>query len=254
MAASSILLGVNIDHSATLREARFRAHGGTCGGVIEPDPVTFALYAEKAGADSITIHPREDARHIRRDDVRRLRAVLQVPLNMEMACTADMIAFAREIRPAHVCVVPESREEVTTEGGLNAVALRAELAGLTAELAALEIAVSLFIDPEPEQIEAAAAIKCPYIELHTGAFANAYYDLSARASEIERLRKAAILGHEAGIGVNIGHGINYTNVRHVRDLPHINEMNIGHSIVSRSLFTGVDAAVREMKRLIQPEQ
>lgn len=247
-----ILLGVNIDHCATLREARYRQSERGRGGMVEPDPTAFALAAERAGADGITVHPREDARHIRRGDVRRLRECLQVPLNMEMACTGGMTDFALEIAPAAVCVVPERREEVTTEGGLDAHAQKARVGDCVRRLREAGIAVSLFIDPEPRQIETAAEVGAPFIELHTGAFANAWYDPAARAAEFEKLTQAARLADSLGLTVNLGHGINYTNIRDVRGVPHVHEMNIGHSIVSRALFDGVRHAIQTMRRLMNP--
>ena len=247
-----ILLGVNIDHCATVREARYRAEKREHGEMIEPDPVAFALAAERAGADGITVHPREDARHIRRGDVHRLRDLLQVPLNMEMACTDEMIRFALEIRPAAVCVVPESREEVTTEGGLDAHGQRGRVAECVAEMNRAAIEASLFIDPEARQIETAAEVGAPVIELHTGAFANAWYDPAARARELEKLAAAAERAHSLGLVVNLGHGVNYTNIRDVRRVPHVHEMNIGHSIVSRALFDGIRDAIQTMKCLMNP--
>ncbi len=247
-----IFLGLNIDHCATLREARYSADKREHGEMIEPDPVAFALAAERAGADGITVHPREDTRHIRRGDVRRLRKALQVPLNMEMACTDDMIRFALEIRPAAVCVVPERREEVTTEGGLDAHGHRDRVAACVTEMNRAGIATSLFIEPEPRQIDAAAEVGAPVIELHTGAFANAWYNSSKRAEELSKLVTAAERAFSLGLIINLGHGINYTNIRDVRRVPYVHEMNIGHSIISRALFDGVSDAVQTMKRLMNP--
>jgi pyridoxine 5-phosphate synthase len=241
-----IRLGVNIDHAATLRQARYRGYDRLRGEMVEPDPAAFALEAERAGADGITVHPREDGRHIQKGDVRQLREVLQVPLNMEMACTQEMLEFALEIRPNTVCLVPEKREEVSTEGGLDVVAQEAAITAMVAQLLEGGIHTSLFIDPESEQIEAASRIGATYIELHTGAFANAYYGPEGEA-EAKRLEAAAKLGQRLGLVVNMGHGINYTNIERVRGIPGIYEMNIGHSIVSRALFTGIREAVREMK-------
>jgi len=246
---ASILLGVNIDHVATLRQARYREAGRTCGKMVEPDPVPIALLAEKAGADGITVHPREDLRHIQRDDVVRLREAIQTRLNMEMAATEDMLTFALEVRPDTVCVVPENRDEVTTEGGLDVAGQFDRIARITEAATAAGIGVSLFIDPDPEQIEASAKTTAKYVELHTGAYANAYYALQ-RQEEFQRLVKGANLGYDRGLVVNAGHGINYVNIKEIRTLPFLHELNIGHSIFSRSVFFGVDEAVREMIALM----
>lgn len=241
-----ILLGVNIDHCATLRQARYRDLETTCGGAVEPDPVAFALAAERAGADGITVHLREDRRHIQDRDVRRLRECIGTRLNLEMACTPAMIAYALEIRPDSVCLVPESREEITTEGGLDVVRNRDRVAVCVDAMNAAGIVTSLFIDPDEPQIELSAKLRAPWVELHTGAYAVAYATPRRRA-EFERLRVGAVQAHQAGLVVNAGHGINYVNIAEIRTLPHVHELNIGHSIVSRALFTGVDEAVREMK-------
>ena len=244
-------LGLNIDHCATVREARYPADPRQRGSLIEPDPVAFALAAQLAGADGITVHPREDGRHIQRHDVALLKQILQIPLNMEMAATDAMADFALEVRPAHVCIVPEKREEVTTEGGLDVVANQTRVAAITARCREAAIVVSLFIDPEMAQIEAAKAVGAPVIELHTGAFANGYDEPATRAAELKKLREGAAHGHSLGLTVNLGHGINYVNVADLRAIPGIHEMNIGHSIISRALFVGVDRAVREMKALMR---
>ncbi len=249
---SHVLLGLNIDHCATVREARYRDVNRVQGEMVEPDPVAFALHAQLAGADGITVHPREDERHIRRSDVTRLREVLQIPLNLEMACTDEMVVFALEVRPAAVCVVPEKREEVTTEGGLDVTTLQSKLKALVQAMRGAGIVTSLFIDPERAQIEAAAVVEAPMVELHTGSFANAWYDAGTRDVELKKLIEGAELAHALGLKVNIGHGINYANIRDARNIPHVREMNIGHAIVSRSLFTGVHEAVREMKSLMNP--
>jgi len=241
-----LLLGVNIDHCATLRQARYRDAGGRAGGSIEPDPVLFALYAERAGADGITVHLREDRRHIQERDVRRLRESIATRLNLEMACTPAMTAMALEIKPDSVCLVPENRQEITTEGGLDIVANRDRVAACVAAMNEAGIKTSLFIDPDAAQIELSAKLHAPWIELHTGAYANAY-GTPDQAREFQRLRLGAAQAHELGLTVNAGHGINYVNIAEVRTIPHLHELNIGHSIVSRSLFTGVDEAVREMK-------
>jgi pyridoxine 5-phosphate synthase len=241
-----ILLGVNIDHCATLRQARYRQASATVGGPIEPDPVTLAHLSERAGADGITVHLREDRRHIQERDVWRLRESIATRLNLEMACTPAMIEFALQLKPDSVCLVPESREEITTEGGLDVVGNRDRVKTCIDRMNAAGIKTSLFIDPEEPQIELAAKLHAPWIELHTGAYANAYHT-PAREAEFKRLTKGATLGHAAGLIVNAGHGINYVNISEVRTIPHLHELNIGHSILSRALFTGIEEAVREMK-------
>ncbi len=241
-----IHLGVNIDHCATVRQARYREAGATAGGAVEPDPVAFALAAERAGADGITVHLREDRRHIQERDVWRLRESIATRLNLEMACTPAMTEFALKLKPEFVCVVPESRQEVTTEGGLDVVGLRDRVRACVEALGAAGIKVSLFIDPDEAQIEVSAKLGAPFVELHTGAYANAYHT-PRRAKEFQRLRLGCARAKDLGLTVNAGHGINYVNIAEVRTLPHLYELNIGHSIVSRALFTGVDEAVREMK-------
>ena len=241
-----IFLGMNIDHCATLRQARYREAGATAGGAIEPDPVTFALLSERAGADGITVHLREDRRHIQERDVWRLRESIATRLNLEMACTPAMTEFALKLKPDSVCLVPENRQEITTEGGLDVVGNRERVRACVEAMNAAGIKTSLFIDPDEPQIELSAKLAAPWVELHTGAYANAYFS-SRRAAEFQRLRLGAVQAHEAGLVVNAGHGINYVNIAELRALPHLHEMNIGHSIVSRALFTGVEEAVREMK-------
>ncbi len=249
MSNARILLGVNIDHFATLRQARFREVDRNCGQMVEPDPVLLALLGEKAGADGITVHPREDSRHIQRDDVVRLRACIQTRLNMEMAATDDMLEFALKINPDTICVVPESREEVSTEGGLEVAGQFERIKEVTHAAQDAGIGVSLFIDPSPEQIEASAEIGADFVELHTGAYANAYYS-DERIPEINRLIEGAELADSRGLIVNAGHGINYVNINEIRAIPFLHELNIGHSIISRSVFYGLDEAVREMKTLM----
>lgn len=241
-----ILLGVNIDHCATVRQARYRDVGLTCGAAVEPDPVLFALLAERAGGDGITVHLREDRRHMQERDVWRLRESIATRLNLEMACTPAMTKFALELKPDSVCLVPENRQEVTTEGGLDVVANRDRVAAVTDAMNAAGIKTSLFIDPDEPQIELSAKLGAPWIELHTGAYATSYYT-PRRSAELQRLRLGAVRAHEAGLVVNAGHGINYVNIAEIRTIPHLHELNIGHSIVSRALFTGVEEAVREMK-------
>lgn len=246
-----ILLGVNIDHAATLRQARYRQAGVTHGGNVEPDPVEIASRCEKAGADGITVHLREDRRHIQDEDVLRLGRSPSTRLNLEMACTPAMTEFALKLKPHSVCLVPESREEITTEGGLDVVRHRDKVARCTDAMNAAGIKTSLFIDADEPQIALAAELGAPWIELHTGAYANAYYT-PGRADEFARLCEGARQAHAAGLVVNAGHGINYVNIAEVRTIPHLHELNIGHSIISRALFGGIDEAVRTMKHLMNP--
>lgn len=243
------MLGVNIDHCATVRQARYKDFRVTAGGIIEPDPVFFAQQCELAGADSITVHLREDRRHIQDRDVERLGEVLRLPLNLEMAATEAMLDFALAVKPDYACIVPENRREVTTEGGLDIVQARDRVVDVIGTLQSAGIVVSLFIDPEPEQIRMAAELGAPVIEMHTGSYANSYFSVE-RKHHFARLRAGAELGHDLGLTINAGHGINYVNISEVRTLPHLHELNIGHSIVSRSLLTGVKEAVREMRRLM----
>jgi len=235
----SIALGVNIDHVATLRQARRGA---------SPDPLLAALLAEQSGADSITLHLREDRRHIQDRDVRAMRQALKTRMNLEMAATDEMVRIACEVRPADVCLVPERREEVTTEGGLDVVAAAARVREVCAALAAAGIRVSLFIDPDQAQVDAALRCGAPAVELHTGAYAEARE--SARAAELHRLAAAARHASAAGLVVNAGHGLDYHNVQPVAALPEVVELNIGHAIVARAVFTGLGPAVAEMKRLM----
>ncbi len=235
-----VRLGVNVDHVATLRQAR---------GVDYPDPVEAALIAEGAGADGITIHLREDRRHIQERDVEAMRRKLQVPLNLEMAVTDAMVAFALRVRPARACFVPERREELTTEGGLDVAAHVARVADAARRLSAAGIRVSLFIDPEPAQLRAAADAAAPAVELHTGDYANAA-DSAAVARELGRLRVAAAEAARLGLEVHGGHGLTVANVGPVAALPEIVELNIGHSIVGRAVLVGMAPAVAEMKAAI----
>ncbi len=251
VSTSMILLGVNIDHCATLRQARYRTADATTGGAVEPDPVAFALAAERAGADGVTVHLREDRRHIQDRDVARLRECLATRLNLEMACTPEMTALALKLKPEFVCLVPENRQEVTTEGGLDVAGSRERVRACVAAMNVAGIKTSLFIGPDEVQIQASAEVGAPFVELHTGAYAHAYFT-PGRAGEFQRLRLGAVTAHDLGLKVNAGHGINYVNIAEVRTLPHLCELNIGHSIVSRALFTGVEEAVREMKRRMNP--
>lgn len=233
-----ILLGVNIDHIATLRQSR---------GTRYPDPLQAALLAEEAGADGITIHLREDRRHIQERDVRLLAEVLNTRMNLEIAVTEEMMALAEEVRPAHVCLVPEKREELTTEGGLDVVGGFETIRDACQRLTAAGCEVSLFVDPEPEQIAAAARAGAPVIELHTGSYAEATGDEAVR--EHARLAAATEMALELGLTVNAGHGLHYHNVEAVAAIPGLHELNIGHAIIARALFVGLKEAVSEMKRL-----
>jgi pyridoxine 5-phosphate synthase len=235
-----IALGVNIDHVATLRQARRARY---------PDPLSAALMAEEAGADSITLHLREDRRHIQDRDVVVMREALQTRMNLEMAVTEEMLRMAQQVRPQDVCLVPESRQEVTTEGGLNVAGQSARIADAVAALGGAGIRVSLFIDPEAAQIDASRRAGAPVIELHTGAYAEA--EGGARAREFERLRSAAQHAASLGLTVNAGHGLNYHNVEPIAAIAEIIELNIGHAIVARALFDGLAKAVRDMKQLMR---
>lgn len=249
-----ILLGLNIDHCATLRQARYRSANAASAAraLVEPDPVSLALAAEAVGADGITAHLREDRRHMQDADIAELRARIATRLNLEMACTPEMVKIALELRPDSVCLVPESREEVTTEGGLNVAGQFERVREVVSAMNEAGIAASLFIDPDVVQIDLAAELGAPWVELHTGAYANAYYEPAARAAEFVRLREGAERAHAAGLRVNAGHGINYVNIAEVRTLPHLHELNIGHSIISRALWVGLAEAVREMRALMNP--
>lgn len=242
MADYERLLGVNIDHVATVRQAR---------GTRYPEPAQAALVAEHAGADSITLHLREDRRHIQDRDVELLQGMLQTHMNLEMAATAEMLAVATRIRPADCCLVPEKREELTTEGGLDAASNIPFLKDYCAALSAAGVRVSLFIDAEPRQLDAAVEIGVPVIEIHTGHYAEARH-ASDRARTLERIVDAAVHGQQIGLQINAGHGLDYHNVQAVSAIEGIIEFNIGHAIISRALFSGMHAAVADMKRLLQP--
>ena len=234
-------LGVNIDHVATVREARY--HGRDCG---EPDPIEAALICESAGAHGITAHLREDRRHMQDRDIRRLRDVLQTRLNLEMANTPEILSIALEIKPDIVCMVPERRAEVTTEGGLDVASNWLSLSNACKKLNDAGIEVSLFIAPDISQIEASARVGAQFIELHTGAFAENFHRKRERADEMQRLIAAARRANDLGLKVNAGHGLNYRNVSAIRQVPHLVELNIGHSIVSRAVVVGMATAVKEM--------
>jgi pyridoxine 5-phosphate synthase len=235
----TIHLGVNIDHVATLRQVR---------GTKYPDPLLAALLAEQSGADSITLHLREDRRHIQDRDVHVFREALQTRMNLEMAATGEMLALAEAVRPADCCLVPEKRNEVTTEGGLDVIGNAQDLQEACARMGAVGVRVSLFVDPDLRQLDAAARVGAPVVELHTGAYAEAHG--GQQALELDRLIQAA--RHAAGLGltVNAGHGLHYHNVQPVASIPEIVELNIGHAIIARAVFDGLPAAVREMKRLM----
>jgi pyridoxine 5-phosphate synthase len=240
MSQADIALGVNIDHVATLRQARRGRF---------PDPVHAALAAETAGADSITLHLREDRRHIQDHDVRSLRTLLQTRMNLELALTEEMLAFAAQLRPADCCFVPERRQEITTEGGLEVAGQSARVQEAVARLKSHGIRVALFIDPDPQQIEAAARCGAPVVELHTGAWAQA--SGAQLVTELERLRSGARLAANLGLKVHAGHGLNYHNVQPVASLKEIVELNIGHALIGHAVFVGLPAAVREMKALLR---
>jgi pyridoxine 5-phosphate synthase len=241
MTSNRIRLGVNIDHVATLRNARGGAH---------PCPVAAAQLAAKAGADGITAHLREDRRHIRDDDMRRLRAEVNLPLNFEMAATLEMQTLALELRPHAVCLVPEKREERTTEGGLDIVANRARLKDFIAPLHAVNIRVSLFIDPEIAQVEAAAAVGAPVVELHTGTYAEFRIQSSEFSKELEKIRMAAEYAHQLGLEVHAGHGLRYDNVAAIAAIPEIRELNIGHFLVGEAVFDGLALAIQKMRAVM----
>jgi pyridoxine 5-phosphate synthase len=237
---AGIALGVNIDHVATLRQARRARY---------PDPLYAALLAEEAGADSITLHLREDRRHIQDRDVTVMREALQTRMNLEMAVTEEMVRIAQKVLPQDCCLVPESRQEVTTEGGLDVVGLGTRVGDAVRELGASGIRVSLFIDPDPAQIEAAQRAGAPVIELHTGAYAESTG--GARSREFERMLSAAKFAGRLGLIVNAGHGLNYHNVEPIAAIPEIVELNIGHAIVARAVVDGLAKAVRDMKELMR---
>lgn len=236
-----IKLGVNIDHVATLRQAR---------GTRYPDPIQAAIAAEQAGADAITLHLREDRRHIQERDVEMLKSILQTRMNLEMAVTDEMIAYAERFLPEECCLVPERRQELTTEGGLDVITQEKKITAACTRLAAAGVRVSLFIDADTQQIEAAARTGAPVIEIHTGHYADRL-TADERGQELARIEMAAQQGIELGLQVNAGHGLNYQNVQAIAAIPGIAELNIGHAIIARALFTGLEEAVREMKRLMR---
>ena len=236
-----VLLGVNIDHVATLRQAR---------GTTYPDPVQAAFIAEEAGADGITIHPREDRRHIQTRDVYVLAETLATRMNLAMAVTDAMLELAEEVMPPATCLVPEKREELTTEGGLDVCGQEEHIRRAVERLQAIGSEVSLFIDPDEAQIDATVRVGAPVIELHTGRYADAESEAEQQA-ELERIRHAASYAHDKGLIVNAGHGLNYHNVEAIAAIPYMNELNIGHAIVARAVFVGLKDAVREMRDLLE---
>jgi pyridoxine 5-phosphate synthase len=232
-----VRLGVNVDHIATIREARK---------AVEPEPVAIAAAAEMAGADQITVHLREDRRHIQNRDVRLIREVVKTALNLEMAATAEMQEIALALKPDCACLVPEKREEVTTEGGLNLLDAPPSLGELVATLRDADIIVTAFLDPSIEQIQQAARMRFDAVEIHTGAYANA--PEHKKPAELKKVEEAANAIRHLGMKVHAGHGLNYHNVRPVADIPHMEELNIGHAIIARAVFTGIERAVRDMLR------
>ncbi|KAA8726285.1 pyridoxine 5'-phosphate synthase [Ewingella americana] len=238
---AELLLGINIDHIATLRNAR---------GTAYPDPVQAAFIAEQAGADGITVHLREDRRHITDRDVRLLRQTIQTRMNLEMAVTDEMIGIACETQPHFCCLVPEKREEVTTEGGLDVAGQIDKMTVAVSRLSEAGILVSLFIDADFRQIDAAVAVGAPYIEIHTGAYADAKTDIE-RLAELERIKRGATYAASKGLKVNAGHGLTYHNVLPIAALPEMHELNIGHAIIGQAVIDGLASAVREMKLLMR---
>ncbi|KTD24816.1 pyridoxal phosphate biosynthetic protein PdxJ [Legionella lansingensis] len=237
---NEILLGVNIDHVATVRQAR---------GTRYPDPVQAAIEAEEAGADGITLHMREDLRHIQARDVRLIKAVLQTRMNLELAVTDAMLDFAEEIKPEHTCLVPEKREELTTEGGLDVISHHHAVAAAVKRLEAIGSEVSLFIDPDRKQIEAAVDVGARVIEIHTGCYADATNPIE-QAHELHRITEAANYAASLNLIVNAGHGLNYHNVKPIAAIKEVRELNIGHAIIARALFSGFKEAVRHMRQLM----
>jgi pyridoxine 5-phosphate synthase len=236
---SKLRLGVNIDHVATVRNAR--------GGAF-PDPARAALLAQEAGADGITAHLREDRRHIRDDDIARLKAGLKIPLNLEMAATGEMAAIALRVKPHACCIVPEKREERTTEGGIDVVGQFKRLEPIVRSLAEAGIRVSMFIEPDRKQLDASRALGAPVVELHTGAYAEA--DGEARAKILKHIHNAAEFGADNGLEIHAGHGLAYDNVKPIAAIPHIRELNIGHFLVGEAIFTGLQQSIRTMRALM----
>jgi pyridoxine 5-phosphate synthase len=245
---ATLRLGVNVDHIGTLRQARYATMPDSKN--AEPDPVVAASICERAGASGITVHLRADRRHIQSRDVERLRANIMTKLNLEMGNTPEIIDFSLRLQPDEVCLVPEKRAEITTEGGLDLIRYERELAPTIKRLQVVGIRVSLFINPEPGQVKTAERLSADIVELHTGALANAYTDKVAQ-QELERLRVAARQAAGSGLQVNAGHGINYRNIKLIHQIPHLTELNIGHAIVSRAISVGMEKAVSEMLALMR---
>ncbi|PHM63202.1 pyridoxine 5'-phosphate synthase [Xenorhabdus ishibashii] len=238
---AEVLLGINIDHIATLRNAR---------GTQYPDPVQAAFVAEQAGADGITVHLREDRRHITDRDVQLLKETIQTRMNLEMAVTDEMVGIACQIKPVFCCLVPEKRQEVTTEGGLDVFGQKEHIAAAVKTLSEAGILVSLFIDADHQQIDAAVEVGAPFIEIHTGAYADAEGEIQ-QEKEFQRIKEAATYAAAKGLKVNAGHGLTYHNVQRIAALPEIYELNIGHAIIGRAVFSGLPAAVADMKTLLR---
>ncbi len=245
-----ILLGVNVDHVATLRQARYRDETTTHGGFVEPDPAALAWLAEDAGADGITMHVREDRRHVQVEDVQRYLEKKKTRLNLEVSLAPEMVELALELKPQSVCLVPENRKEVTTEGGLDVVGNLSRSRDAVRAFIDAGIPTSMFIDPDPAQLEASAEIESPWVELHTGSFARSWYQPDDRDRELAILRKGMEVGLSLGLRVNAGHGINYENVEGAKSLKEVYEYNIGHSIIARSLTHGLAEAVQTMRRML----
>lgn len=245
-----ILLGVNIDHVATLRQARYRDEPNTFGGFVEPDPATMAWLSEDAGADGITMHVREDRRHVQTEDVERYLEHKKTRLNLEVSLAEEMVELALSLKPDSVCLVPENRMEVTTEGGLDVVGNLSRAKEAVHAFTSQGIPTSMFVDPDPLQLEVSAEINSPWVELHTGSFARAWGNIKNRDAELTKLIKAMDVGISLGLQVNAGHGINYENVEGAKRLHQVTEFNIGHSIISRSIKHGLVEAVSSMRKLL----
>lgn len=245
-----ILLGVNVDHVATIRQARYRDETSSHGGFIEPDPASLAWLAEEAGADGITMHIREDRRHVQLEDVQRYQEKMKTRLNLEVSLATEMVELALSLKPESVCLVPENRKEVTTEGGLDIISNMERSRDAVRAFTDAGIPTSMFIDPDTKQLEASAEIGSPWVELHTGSFARAWYDEKRREAELNTLKGGMRFGLSLGLRINAGHGINYHNVEGAKELNQIYEFNIGHSIISRSVTHGLTEAVKTMRRLL----
>ncbi len=235
-------LGINIDHVATLREAR---------GEEYPSPMEIALLSEKSGADGITMHLREDRRHIKEKDVIKVKENIKTKLNLEMSLAPDIVSFAYDVEPRDVCIVPENREELTTEGGLDVLNQKEKIKKAIEKLKNKNICISLFIEPDLKQIEMSKFLGVDAIEIHTGRYSNIYFDREKKDLELENIKKAVFFARDIGLLVNAGHGLNYKNVTEIASIKEINELNIGHSIISYAIYVGIEKAVIEMKKLIE---